>query len=139
LLIALSLEFFKGGVEEDPDSDIVAVVGERWRHKLNDLQSAYQNAQGHKKPAIVDACVAQEGRREFEAEMFVSREGLRKGKKVPRRFGKANNRIVEQFLAKAANDVLFGLRCRHAPSSHLPGISIRKEENGPVHTTVLPI
>lgn len=45
--MALSLGFFNGGVEEEPDSDMV-VAGKRWwRDELEDLERRYQDVQGH--------------------------------------------------------------------------------------------
>jgi hypothetical protein len=60
--MALNLGFFKGGVDEDPDSDMVAAgaaaaakEGKRWwRNELGDLERGYQNAQGHIE--IVQVC-----------------------------------------------------------------------------------
>jgi hypothetical protein len=47
LLIALSLGFFKGAVEEEGDSDMMAEGKGWWRDELEDLERRYENVQGH--------------------------------------------------------------------------------------------
>jgi hypothetical protein len=38
--MALSLGFGNGGVDEEPDSDMVAAVEGRWGNQLDDLETA---------------------------------------------------------------------------------------------------
>jgi hypothetical protein len=47
LLIALSLGFFKGAVEEEGDSDIVGAGNGWWRDELEDLERRDEDVQGH--------------------------------------------------------------------------------------------
>jgi len=52
--MALSLGFFNGGVEEEPDSDMVAAGKGWWRNELEDLERRYEDVQGHMRSRQVD-------------------------------------------------------------------------------------